>query len=365
VKAAAIAAVALLVAAGCSGSSTPATSGPPQQDAAAPVDASSPPLDASSPGADATTDANAAPTPPCGVPFASTGPWCTPLPTQTPLASNSAAVVANIQLDVKNNYGTFAINTDTYSTPIYTIPPQGAPSTNWAFDDCQQKGSVPANFAAVLTGVPTPAGMVPSMGTDGEITIYDPMLDQEWEFWVASQANGKWSACWGGMIQGVSSNPGIFPSGLGATASGLPLLGFVMRIDELQAGVIRHAVNIITVRTQAGAFSWPANRTDGNTAGVDILMEGQRLRLDPTFDVSTLPSAAERTIATAMQDYGMILTDTGGAVVMQAEDPRPYMQAHGTTTNPYTAIFGGTASYAVLADIPLDRLQVLPKDYEM
>jgi hypothetical protein len=201
------------------------------------------------------------------------------------------------------------------------------------------------------------------MGTDSEITIYDPSADQEWEFWVAKSTNGQWSACWGGTIQHVSQDPGIFPSGLGATATGLPLLGFIVRISELQAGLIQHAINIAVVRTQATNFSWPANRTDGKTADPDTLMEGQRVRLDPTFDVSTLPNAAERTIAKAMQDYGMLLTDTSGAVDIQAEDPRPYQAAHNTTTNPYDAIFGGTPSYAVLADIPIDRFQVLPQDY--
>ncbi len=298
----------------------------------------------------------------CGVPFSPTGPWCYPLPASTPTDPNSAAIVANIQTDIAQNYGTFAINTDTYSSPLYTVP-SGAPTTHWTFDDCQKKGSVPPSFAAVLQGVPTLAGMVASMGTDQEITLYEPSADQEWEFWVAGQEGGAWSACWGGTIQHVSANPGIFPAGLGATASGLPLLGFVVRIAELQAGLIQHAINIEVVRTQAGAFSWPANRTDGNTPGADILMEGQRVRLDPTFDVSTLPNAAERTLAKAMQDYGMILSDTAGAVVLQAEDPRPYMAAHGTTTNPYDAIFGGRAAYAVLQELPLSRLQVLPKDY--
>ena len=66
------------------------------------------------------------------------------------------------------------------------------------------------------------------------------------------------------------------------------------------------------------------------------------MRLDPTLDVTTLPNPAERTIAKAMQDYGIILTDTSGAIVTQAEDDRPYMAAHQTTTNPYTAIFDGT-----------------------
>lgn len=297
----------------------------------------------------------------CGVPFASTGPWCSRLPAATPIASNSAAITANIQLDIQNNYGTFGINTEQYSSPIFTVP-AGTATENWAFDNCDNGTLVPG-FAAALMGVPTTTAMFPSMGTDSEITIYEPSKDQDWEFWVAQEDGGTWSACWGGTIQGVSTNPGIFPSPTGATATGLPLLGFLMRIEELQAGLIQHAVNIITVRTQANVFSWPANRTDGVAADDDILMEGQRLRLDPTFDVTTLPNATERTIAKAMQDYGMILTDKGGSVVMQAEDPRVYMAQHGTTTNPYDAIFAGRDAYTVLQDIPIDRLQVLPKDY--
>jgi hypothetical protein len=302
--------------------------------------------------------------PACGVPFSASGPWCYKLPASTPMASNSAAVVANIQSDIQNNYGTFSINTDTFSAPLYTVE-AGAPTSNWTFDDCQNKGSLPASFAPALMNVPTLPGMVSSMGTDHEISLYDPTEDKDWEFWVATQADasGQWSACWGGVITNVSTNLGQFPAGLGATASGLPLLAYVIRIAELQSGLIQHAINIETVRTQATNYSWPANRTDGNTADADILMEGQRMRLDPTFDVTTLPHPAERTIAKAMQDYGIILTDTSGAVVVQAEDDRPYMTAHDTTTSPYTAIFDGTPAYSVLADIPLSRLQVLPQNY--
>jgi hypothetical protein len=314
---------------------------------------------ASLPPADSSLDAGQGTA--CGVPFAPTGPWCYRLPAVTPIASNSAAIAANIQLDIRNNYGTFGINAEQYSSPIFTVP-DGTATEDWTFDNCDNGTLIPG-FAAALLGVPTTAAMFSSMGTDSEITIYEPSRDQDWEFWVAQQDGGAWSACWGGTIRGVSTNPGIFPSPTGATASGLPLLGFLMRIEELQAGLIQHAINIITVRTQANVFSWPANRTDGLVADADILMEGQRLRLDPTFDVTTLPNATERTIAKAMQDYGMILTDKGGSVVIQAEDPRVYMAQHGTTANPYDSIFAGRDAYTILQEIPIDRLQALPQDY--
>lgn len=102
----------------------------------------------------------------------------------------------------------------------------------------------------------------------------------------------------------------------------------MIRISELQKGHIDHAVNLITVRTQAGCYSWPANRDDGNTAGSDIGCEGQRFRLNPAFDVNRLYSPVARMVARAIQVYGAIITDKGGAVVTQAEDPRPYEASH-------------------------------------
>src|SRR5690242_11519645 len=53
--------------------------------------------------------------------FARWGVWNRPLPRDVPLAANSAAVVQNILLDEQNNYGGWAVNTDTYSTPIYRV----------------------------------------------------------------------------------------------------------------------------------------------------------------------------------------------------------------------------------------------------
>jgi hypothetical protein len=137
---------------------------------------------------------------------------------------------------------------------------------------------------------------------------------------------------------------------------------FLIRIEELRRGHIEHAVNIATVRTRAGCQSYPANRNDGNTEGEDIACEGQRFRLDPSFDTSSLKSPAARTIARAMQQYGLILTDKSDALITQAEDPRPHMVKSGGK-NPYDELLGGVPWYLVLNDVPVERLQALPLDY--
>lgn len=301
--------------------------------------------------------------------FARSGPWNTRLPAYVPLAANSAAVVHNILLDEQNNFGGWAVNTDSYSTPIYRVGAD-TPRRRWTFSDCLNMPQLAPVIADSLAAVPTPPDMLVSQGTDEAVTIYQPSTDTYWDFWRAERdASGNWSACWGGKITHYSRNPGIFTNPLGATATGLPMGAFTIRIDELRRGYIDHAVNIATVRTRANCFSWPATRDDGNTDGADIPCEGQRFRLDPAFDVSTVRSPAARTIARAMQEYGLILTDKAGAVVTYAEDPRPTM-AHNGGVDPYFLLMDpdnvvpdGSEKYVILGDIPVDRLQALPLDY--
>ena len=60
--------------------------------------------------------------------------------------------------------------------------------------------------------------------------------------------------------------------------------------------------------------------------------------------------------------YGMVVTDTAGAVVLMAEDAQPFLAAG--LPNPYEALFAGTPSYSVLEGMPWSRLQVVPPDWE-
>lgn len=300
--------------------------------------------------------------------FAPAGPWNTPLPAGVPLAPDSAAIVASIAQDEQDTNGLFGLNTDTYSTPIFYVG-RHTPVQTWTYSDCQDLPLLAPVLAPSLRNVPTPANLIVSEGTDESTTIYQPSTDTYWDFWRAEKdASGHWSACWGGKIRHYSKNPGIFKNPLGASASGLPLGAFTIRIKELQRGHIDHAITLIVPRTRADCFSWPATRDDGNTAGSDIPCEGQHLRLNPSFDVSTLYGAGTQTIARAMQQYGVIITDHGGAVVTMAQDPRPYEAAH-DGVNPYPALMDpdhllpGDEWQYVLTQIPMDQLQALPFNY--
>ncbi len=252
------------------------------------------------------------------------------------------------------------LNTSSYSAPIYTVP-AGQPTVNVQFG--AHCGGQPD--PAMLQNVPIPNNAVPSGGADAEMVIWQPSSDTEWEFFKAAQdqSTGVWSACAVGKIAHVSDNPGIDPPGSGATASGLPLLAYLIRISELQSGHIDHAINLEVPENQAYVFSWPATKTDGKGVNWSDPAEGERFRLDPSLDLSTLPlSPGERIIAKAMQTYGLIVTDSTGSVpAIQAEDPRQYEGSSGV--DPYASFFSGSSQQLWLKDIPWGHLQALPWDY--
>jgi hypothetical protein len=273
------------------------------------------------------------------VPFAASGPWRAPLPADAPLTPQSPPIVANLVSQVRHPYGVALLNTDRYSSPIYTVP-AGQARVNVEWTNCVNAGGLPRAFATAAAGVPIPAGATPSIGTDAEMVIWQPSTDTEWEFWRASNIAGHWSACGAGRIQDVRHNPGIFSTG-GVTGSALPLLGFLIRVADLRSGAIEHAVNIALPCVRAGAFSWPAHRTDGHCAVAGAPAEGQRFRFPASLDLSRLGlSRGELMIARAMQRYGAIVTDYASRPVIQAEDPRQYETAG--KPGPYATYFRGS-----------------------
>jgi hypothetical protein len=94
-------------------------------------------------------------------------------------------------------------------------------------------------------------------------------------------------------------------------------------------------------------FAWPAQRTDGSTSAY-TLSEGMWLRLKQdsatTALIAAMPYAAGRAIATACQQYGLIITDsTGYDNVFEAENYSQLAAVGGY--NAYTAdSSGGTGS---------------------
>jgi hypothetical protein len=296
--------------------------------------------------------------------FAPTSFWYKPIPKMVMLDAKSEAYVAEFLRQKAAYYGTVSVGPYSYSSPVYVAPP-GAATTAVGVWDCQKKGYTDTDLSKQWAAVPIPSNARASLGTDGEMTIYQPSTDTMWEFWQMKNSKGRWQACWGGKMRDVSASKGIWPNPYGTTATGLPFLGGQITAEELRRGEIRHVIGIALVDLEkASVFSWPATRSDGHNPNnaPNRIPQGTRFRLDPTVNVEALNmSAAGKVIAKAAQTYGFVVWDKSGAIGIRAQNAQTYI-AQGQP-DPYPALFNGREDWAVLDGFPWEKLQFLPKDY--
>jgi serine/threonine-protein kinase len=108
----------------------------------------------------------------------------------------------------------------------------------------------------------------------------------------------------------------------GADAADLPLAALMITKQDLQAGAITHALRFTLPNAdiRAGVYVHPATHYGGPSGGANMPPYGARLRLKQSFDLSTLGSDAARTIAKALQTYGMILSDGGNPYISATID---------------------------------------------
>ena len=281
-------------------------------------------------------------------PFAPSSFWYQPVNGTQTIDPKSKDIVNNLVGQVSKYGGTW-INTTQYTTPVFEAP-ANAPIVPVIGDFW-----TPSLKNAFLSGVPLPANAKPSAGTDGHFAVYQKSTDQYWEFWRLHKGDdGLWHAGWGGYMAATSQQQGIFPAPLGAAASGLPLIGGLMRIDEFQSWDIGHELAITVPEVTSNTFRWPATRTDG-TAGTGGIQMGTRFRLDPKFDVwgSTTLSLPAKIVAYAAQKYGVVVRDHGGMVSFYGEDPSLL------DSNPWPAMLGNQSASQAMKNFPWDRMQVL------
>ena len=343
-------ALAVLVVALCAACTAqgpaPATSSAPAMPTAEP--SASAPLQA------ATADAN---------PFGAGSFWRASI-ASAPTAPTSRAMVDYLVSTITDRYnGIAAFNAHSYNSHLY-VATASTPRLDVGFTNCQGKKATPSGLigdGGQFDDVPIPVGAVAAVGTDQELSVYSPATDQLWELWKAVRtADGGWAACWGGRIDGVSTSPGYFLGGFGATATGLPNAGGAVRLAEVQAGRIDHAISIaIPAPAVDTVFSWPAQRSDGFDANPAALPEGSRLRLPAGLDLTALKlTPAGLAIAKAAQQYGFVVVDKAGSVSVIAE---AVDKVDGV--DPWKTALNGVPDYAVLKNFPWTSLQVIQRDY--
>ncbi len=158
---------------------------------------------------------------------------------------------------------------------------------------------------------------------DCHLIVYHQPTNRLYEMW---RANITTSAFDGGCLAVWDVDRTYPPSGRGeqctsADAAGMPIAPLLFTADELAAGAINHAIRFIlpNARMQAGVYVHPATHA-GAPSGSGLPPYGARLRLRADYPLGSLPDEGTRTIARALQTYGMILADGGNIALTAASD---------------------------------------------
>jgi hypothetical protein len=286
-------------------------------------------------------------------PFGPSSIWSNPLGTGTQLSPLSDVYSKRLASSVRSK-GAW-VNTTQWSTPVYTVSRRQPTST------VAMNGAFPGYaLQDAFNEVPIPRNAVPAADSDAHLVVVQPGTDTMWELWGAYHDPDGWHARYGGRMTDLSQDPGYFPAdpGWGATATGLPMVGGLIRISELRAGVLPHALAIAVPEPLAKTYAWPAQRTDGTSLDPQAIPEGTRFRIDPSLDLTKLGlSPFVLTLARAAQKYGFYVADRSDNVAFAAEDPTP------TGSNPYwpssKGFFGGVSPNDLLAQFPWDAVQAV------
>ena len=238
-------------------------------------------------------------------PFPPNSLWNTPLQASPPLdPQNEAKMQYWLANEVRNpNMPLHAWNTAVAvakpDTPRYTVG-----CTVYACPSLGQFGPIPI-----------PSNTRPDPTPDGHLAVWDPATRREWDFWA-----GK--CCWTVGSGGAFSTEITGPVSGGANAAGFPELAGIVRPEELKAGTIEHALVFAEPDVNSGGYVCPATHHDGASRHPLALPEGSLMQLDPALNVDALPIPGwQKTIARALQRYGMYLEDTGGSLSFGSENP--------------------------------------------
>jgi hypothetical protein len=155
---------------------------------------------------------------------------------------------------------------------------------------------------------------------DRHAIIVDPINRMLYEFFVMRKTEQGWQAAQASIFDLKTNH--LRPLGwTSADAAGLPIFPAVVRYDEMQRGIVEHAMRV-TVRKTRRAYVAPATHYASRHDNAEYPRMGERLRLKANFDTSSF-SPEVRAILKGLQRYGMFVADNGIEwAISVAPDPR-------------------------------------------
>ena len=275
--------------------------------------------------------------------FPSDNPWNQNI-SNAPVASNSAAIIAHIGSSIKLHPDWGADSSANGSDPLYGIPINivhgnstatvNVTITNYPGSSDIEAVPMPANPVIEgdyqngpnLNG----AGYGSGQRGDSHLIIWDEDNNIAYEFYLASRptdktnTSGKWEAAQE-TVWNMNTDTFRTLGYTSADAAGLSVLAGLVRPDEGLPvsqggqGAIDHAIRFTLPSGDINPqYVYPASHeVNVSSQASDKLPMGARLRLANTPAVNALIAQMgpeSQAIATAMQQYGLILADDGSAM---------------------------------------------------
>lgn len=222
-----------------------------------------------------------------------------------PVHPRSAAWLASSSASSRLLHPDFGTSDDPaapYGIPYHVVPSSHAlVSVDFEYADESDPGPYPL-------GSDTPIEGGAGSGGDMHTVVVDKDTCTLYETWYTQQTASGWTAG-SGAIWDLSSNAQRPDGWTSADAAGLPILPGLLRLDEVQAGVVDRAIRFTVAKTDR-SYLWPARHFASSVSDPNRPPMGARFRLKASFDVSAY-AASTRVVLTAMKKYGLMLADNG------------------------------------------------------
>lgn len=267
-----------------------------------------------------------------------------------PVAADSAQVLSWLAGEGGWGFGSMRIDFSIEvlhadaATPFLEFSPTG----DFFDPDCDQV-PVPVPAGGALEGE---IGYECTSGGDCHLLVVHDPTATLYEMWRADITTESFA---GGCLAVWDLEVLYPPEGRGeqctsADAAGFPIAPLLISPDEVAAGSIEHAVRFIlpNPRMRAGVYVRPASHAGGPSGPATAVPYGARLRLRADYPLESLPNEGVRTIARAMQAYGIVLAD-GGNIALTA-------QSHRFSTAKWDALGIDTHS---LADLQVTDFEII------
>ena len=211
--------------------------------------------------------------------------WNTPIDT-LPVDARSDAYIANMEPDsgMHPDFGSGLYEGLPLGIPFVQVPAD-QPMVEITFEVAEESdaGPYPIPLDAPIEGG--------SCGTgDRHVIVVQEGTSLLYELYDAFQnSDGSWDA-YGGAIFDLTSNDLRTAEWTSADAAGLPILPGLVRYEEIEAGVIEHALRFTVALTQE-AYVWPARHQAGASTDLDVVPMGQRFRLKADVEIGDFAPA--------------------------------------------------------------------------